>query len=230
MELSERLGALEEDINLIKVEIKTVLVDLREELLKRQGPLPYVEDDGPVIDFVTASHRAGHVRTVPVEAHPAPAPVAPEPEWQPAPEARPVYTAVAPQPPVSRPTQPEPAPIDYTGQPAAPLESPPTASATTVNWGVVQIASLGKWAENASKRVGRTRLEELLSVYGLLTGREDVAIKEALLRMVDLCGPRTEPTDVSMNDILVVLSQLDALFRSHNLTEVTVLSMLSEVA
>ena len=48
--------------------------------------------------------------------------------------------------------------------------------------------------------------------------------------MVDLCGVRTEPEDVTMNDVLVVLSQLDALFRSHNLTEVTVLSMLSEVA
>lgn len=207
MELSEKLIALEEDINLIKVEIKTVLVDLREELLKRQGPLSFGGGgDVPVIDFVSASNRAPQGRTdLPQDRTP--------------PGAEPHHTPLR----VASDDQP---PVDF-GVPAAPSSPVP---AEVGPWGVIQIASLGKWAETASRRVGRRRLEELLSVYGLLTGRDDVAVKEALLRMVDLCGVRAEPEDVTMNDVLVVLSQLDALFRSHNLTEVTVLSMLSEVA
>lgn len=207
MELSEKLNALEEDINLIKVEIKTVLVDLREELLKRQGPLSFGGGEAPVIDFVRASNRAPQGRAdIPQDRTPPGA----EPDGTP--------------PRVTNDDQPA---VDF-GLPAAAVASP--GPADTGPWGVIQIASLGKWAETASRRVGRRRLEELLSVYGLLTGRDVVAVKEALLRMVDLCGVRAEPEDVTMNDVLVVLSQLDALFRSHNLTEVTVLSMLSEVA
>jgi hypothetical protein len=89
---------------------------------------------------------------------------------------------------------------------------------------------MGKWAEAATRRVGRRRLEELLGVYSLLTGEPQDAAREALLRMLDLCGATHEPQNVSMNDVVTVLSQLDALFRSNSITEVTVLSLLSDAA
>ena len=48
--------------------------------------------------------------------------------------------------------------------------------------------------------------------------------------MLDLCGANTEPDSVSMNDVLTVLSQLDALFRTNAITESTVFSILADAA
>lgn len=257
MELQERLGTLEEELNLLKVEIKTVLVDLREELLKREGPMGPAESP-PVIDFVSASQGPRHNRPAAPEPAAHAAPTAPphahtpaeghpaRPEW---PGAQRVQLPAAdyqtepdwPEEPAHRagppnyPHEDGRAMIDFTQPghtPAAPAPAPamPPPPSGELTWGVVQIASLGKWAEMAARRIGRSRLEEVLSVHELLTGRHDAAVREALLRMVDLCGAGPGPQDVSMNDVLAVLAQLDALFRSHSLSEVTVLSMLSEVA
>ena len=38
VELSDKIAALEDEINVLKVEVKAVLVDIRDELIKRDGP------------------------------------------------------------------------------------------------------------------------------------------------------------------------------------------------
>jgi hypothetical protein len=226
MELSERIKGIEEEVNLIKIEIRTVLVDIRDELLKRSGPFP-VSGDGMFTGFAIDESVPAAVGLMnePVElsAPVAPSPLSPVPDlrMEPEPMARPaVPHHAAAQPHFAEP--PREAQPESRGDVAM--------AGADKAWGVLDIASLGKWAEGATRRVGRKRLEELLGVYELLTGKPEASAKQAVLRMLDLCGATTEPDSVSMNDLLTVLSQLDALFRSSSITEVTVLSLLAEAA
>ena len=239
VELSDKIAALEDEINVLKVEVKAVLVDIRDELIKRDGPFANApagrpapagsdESDGAIGDpgfpnVVRLHSPAGPEPEAPFPASAAPPPVAgmPAAGIQGIPASQPTLDAIdADQKQANfqqliannqRPQVPH--------VPGVPRE-----------WGVLDIASMGKWAEAATKRVGRKRLEELLGVYELLTGEPQAEARQALLLMLDLCGATHEPPNVSMNDVVTVLSQLDALFRSNSITEVTVLSLLSDAA
>lgn len=214
MELTERLGAIEDEVSLLKVEIKTILVDIREELLQDSGPFA-----------VQASPGAALVEP------PNPTRIVPErlPDGS-------IGSALVPG--YEAPAQPEEEPMNRIDEPIpfqrtnAPIMSqgPIAKGEMKKDWGVLDIASLGKWAEGATRRIGRRRLEEVLNVYELLTGMPPKSARDALLRMLDLCGQAPEPETVAMNDIVAVLSQLDALFRTNAITEVTVLSLLSDAA
>jgi hypothetical protein len=228
MEFTDRIAALEDEINVLKTEIKAVLVDIRDELMKKKGPFAvqsgesratgpadpgfevdsndldiYAEPTARILRMDAASRGPGN-ETATLVQPPAPAPATPDD----------LVTRLSKMAHAgaTMPSRPMPAP-------GAPRE-----------WGVLDIASMGKWAEAATRRVGRKRLEELLGVYQLLTGEPQQEPKDALLLMLDLCGANHEPANVSMNDIVTVLSQLDALFRGNAITEVTVLSLLSDAA
>ncbi|MGD9935239.1 MAG: hypothetical protein AB7T37_16205 [Dehalococcoidia bacterium] len=245
MELSDKIAALEDEINVLKVEVKAVLVDIRDELIKRDGPFAGVHANrpAPAADSETGdaigdpgypkvvrlhgAAGAAQEETFPLGAPPAPAAPPPAPA---------VPQAAVPQGlPASAPVQDA---IDVYQKQASFQQllsnnqrpQAPHTPGTPREWGVLDIASMGKWAEAATKRVGRKRLEELLGVYELLTGEPQAEARKALLLMLDLCGATHEPPNVSMNDVVTVLSQLDALFRSNSITEVTVLSLLSDAA
>lgn len=245
MELSDKIAALEDEINVLKVEVKAVLVDIRDELIKRDGPFAGVQANRPApaasADTEIDAADPGFPKVV--RLHGAPAGEMDQP--------------VSPGAPAAGPAAPMAAPAQAELKPQAIPASPPVMDAIDAyqkqanlqqilannqrsgvpqlpgvprEWGVLDIASMGKWAEAATKRVGRKRLEELLGVYELLTGEPQAEARKALLLMLDLCGATHEPPNVSMNDVVTVLSQLDALFRSNSITEVTVLSLLSDAA
>jgi hypothetical protein len=223
MELTDRLAALEDEINVLKTEVKTVLVDIRDQLMKPKSPFAAPAVVSSEAATIAAPWDAGV--TAPLDD----------------PELRVVKMPPAGQAPAEAaafPAAPAQAPADdlvtrlsrlQQTQPGR-LTAAPNVPGAPREWGVLDIASMGKWAEAATRRVGRKRLEDLLGVYSLLTGEPQDAAREALLRMLDLCGADHEPQNVSMNDVVSVLSQLDALFRSNSITEVTVLSLLSDVA
>jgi hypothetical protein len=221
MELTDRIAALEDEINVLKTEVKTILVDIRDQLMKAKSPFAAGQGAAPAMPPVGSDETGA---TAPlddpslrvVKLHPAGEDSAPEPTRPAKPEAQLHDDLVARLGKL-------PAAGLQGGRQAAPAAGPR-------EWGVLDIASMGKWAEVATRRVGRRRLEELLGVYSLLTGEPQEAAREALLRMLDLCGANHEPQNVSMNDVVTVLSQLDALFRSNAITEVTVLSLLSDAA
>lgn len=229
MELSDKIAALEDEINVLKVEVKAVLVDIRDELIKRDGPFAAAPTGRIAAQPATeageeAIGEPGLPRIVRLpgvaELDLAPA-SPPDVAAPPLAAARPAVDAIdlyQKQVQLQQVAAANPRP-QAPQVPGAPRE-----------WGVLDIASMGKWAEAATRRIGRKRLEDLLGVYELLTGHPQPEARQALLRMLDLCGANHEPTNVSMNDVVTVLSQLDALFRSNSITEVTVLSLLSDAA
>jgi hypothetical protein len=229
MEFTDRIAALEDEINVLKTEIKAVLVDIRDELMKKKGPFAapagesrakgpadpgleadsddldiYAEPTARILKLDAGARGAGHEPATLIQP-PAPA------------------AAAAPDDLVTRLSK-----MAHGGATMPSRQAP--APGAPREWGVLDIASMGKWAEAATRRVGRKRLEELLGVYQLLTGEPQQEPRDALLLMLDLCGANHEPANVSMNDIVTVLSQLDALFRGNAITEVTVLSLLSDAA
>lgn len=224
MELGERIHQLEEELAVVKTEIRAVLIDLREELLERQGPFMAVAAANQQGDLSEAllpppipfpGNRSAQVEAPEWDLEPAPVP-ANRPPGIPAPAAE------------SRSAQAAEATMEAAvmGWPDAPRDY----AETDREWTVLSIASLGKWAEASTKRIGRRRVEELLSVYSALTGRPDERSRSALLRMLDLCNASEEPANVAMNDLVAVLSQLDGIVRAGGGGEATMLSLLAEAA
>ena len=238
VELSDKIAALEDEINVLKVEVKAVLVDIRDELIKRDGPFAIAPATRPAPTGSDESEGdigdPGFPNVVRLHSTTGPEPESPFP-GSPVPPVASMPAAGIQGVPASQPTLDA---IDAYQKQAnfqqliANNQRPqvPHVPGVPREWGVLDIASMGKWAEAATKRVGRKRLEELLGVYELLTGEPQAEARKALLLMLDLCGATHEPPNVSMNDVVTVLSQLDALFRSNSITEVTVLSLLSDAA
>jgi hypothetical protein len=240
MELTEKIGTLEDELNLLKAEVKAVLVDLRDELLKRDGPFP-MGSAAPAGDPPAAR------QDMPAAAETAPRKLkqTSAPGWDPGYDfAAPIDDVDSPEPipfpsapaPVSRQDRhvrlPEPTAAANAGAiPMPPLASPvPSLDGEGRHWGALDIASMGKFADMARRKIGRARLEEVLTVYELLTGQPTPQARQALLKMADLCSEAAEPEVVAMNDIVTVLTQLDALFRQNAMTEMTMLSLLSAAA
>jgi hypothetical protein len=234
MELTERLNHLEDELKLLKAELRTVLIGIREELLRREGPF---EAGGtvPPVRVTRLEQPAGGG---------PPALAVPPPAASAAPAAVVTGSAElhAPAPPRPLPARtpwlgpPLAHDMPSTHQASAPVQVPAISVALPVDphepceRGVLDIASLGRWADATCRRVGRRRLDEILDVYELLNGSMPEGTRSAVVRMADLCGPRDDPERVGINDVMVVLSQLDGLLRGHGGSEVTLLSLLSEAA
>ena len=237
MEISDRINQLEDELNLLKSEVKTLLVDLREDILIHSSPFtpqmaasaqtirpePIVEQkespaERPPSELSEHSSDGGQL----LETPPALEPSAPEPVRVP----QPVATATAADPipaPMSAPPMENPLP------PKRPEEAAP-ALPSDRNWDRFDIAGLCKWADSAARRIGTNRLKESLDVYELLNGPYPAGTKEAVSRVADLCVGNSEPNQVSMNDIVLVLTQLDALLHRNSQTDLTMLSLLSDAA
>jgi len=253
MELNAKLTTLEDEVRLIKGEVKLILSEIRAAILNQDNPFSdsgqgfsantNALDNRPPIRVVRVpANDEDEFEEQPLSARP---PIAQGDVWedleppqlQPAPpqlqpaqafnEANwsPEPVPQAPPPP-SRPAaatpeaavqqrQPQGSPIS----PEEPTSPQPPASETRHQWGLMTIAGLCVWAEEAVKQVGEERLNVLLDLCEF-TGNIDKESKEALLRLVTIVPADAEKNEKpSVNECLVVLHQLDALIHGEEKVE-----------
>jgi hypothetical protein len=198
VELNQTISELQEEMKLLKGEIKSVLTEIRTAVLNADNPFtldaslaavpppplpepapPAVEHDGP---------RFSVPATPPDDAPAAAEPAAPAP---------------APQPVAAQPVAAQPAP--------APAPPPIEPVQQASDWSLLTVAGLMLWAEDAVATLGTERLRmvvELAAYASLLPpGARDVLVRVAEL------APKKDVNEepASVIDCVVVLHQLEAI-------------------
>jgi hypothetical protein len=210
MELTQQVAGLQDEVKLLKGEIKAILKEVRAALLNRDNP--FAADAPPVFRPVARSNEdqadetfsaglaAIEASQTAQEEPPAPQPAAPAPVAADIHQA-PVPLPVAHQAPVAQ--EPLPAP-----EPPAP------------RWDLLTIASLTAWAEDALATLGPKRFHvvlELACFAELLTPD----VRDVLAGLAELM-PEQQKRDerpLHVNESLVVLRQLEAILQGEKVTK-----------
>jgi len=226
MEITAQMTALEDEVTILKGEIKSILEEIRTAVLERESP--FAPESGlPVFRRVERSEPIGEPSSQPEEApqgaitapataeaveDPLPRVVRAEPAATPL-EAR-EGPAVAPVPSMPEAAVARPAaanPETGGGSALAPAPPMPEAAAPQL-WSVSTIASLVAWVDETTSRLGPTHLHMILDLAGF-AGLLPLEAEEALLKVVKLASSRKDSATVSVNDTLVALRQLEAVFQ-----------------
>jgi hypothetical protein len=203
MELNQTVSALQEEMKLLKGEIKTVLKDIRSAVLSNDNP------------FVLG---AGAVASIPDASGPRDEPTIEEDDPGSAAEPDPEPSLVAPEAPLKRRvtgapaagTEPTPLPAKEREEPAGPPE---------LRWNLLTIAGLMTWAEDAVGTLGRHRFEIVLEL-ACLAELVSPQVRDVLGRIAQL-APAREMGNQPMNVIegLVVLHELEAILHGERITK-----------
>ncbi len=191
-----RLAALEDEVKIIKGEVKQVLTEIRSAILAKDSPF---EDDA-------AQRSLRPVHIVPAVAE-QPARVE---QVEPSQEAVPQSGEQASGAPARaeaqhRATQPG---ALATLSPATVVEPEYFRPPRTPSWSLLTIANIASWAEEALERVGAQRLNVLLDlceVSGYLTSEERGALNG--ITALEASEPMVR---ASAGDVAVLLNQLEA--------------------
>lgn len=192
--LNSKVSALEDEMRIVKGEVKQVLTEIRSAILVMDNP------------FEESGARPRAVQVVPaVPEEPAriePVPAAPAVPTHDAPPT--LLHAVPPSPPEA-PLQP------HFDAPAATERARASAPVAAPRWSLLTVASLAAWAEEALQRLGAQRLAILLDLCetaGYLTPEA----RQALGRVAELDLP-APPERAAPMEVTVLLRQLDALLQ-----------------
>jgi len=230
MELNAKIASLEDDVKLLKGEVKLILSEIRTAILGQDNPFadpgqalradPAALESRPPIRVVRVASEDDEAET-----SEQPSPKAPEAIWDDEAETLVPEPATAVEEP--QPEEPAPAPVRPVATRQAPVQppepvpiarvepAPAPAPGSTPRWSLITVAGLAVWAEEAVKQIGSERLRILLDLCEF-TGYLSGPAKEALLKVTSLglqAEERTTPP--SANECLVVLCQLDALMRGE---------------
>lgn len=231
MELNAKIASLEDDVKLLKGEVKLILSEIRTAILGQDNPFadpgqalradPGALESRPPIRVVRVASEDDEAET-----SEQPSPKAPEAIWDDEAETLVPEPATAVEEP--QPEEPAPAPVRPVATRRAPAQppepvpiarvepAPAPAPGSTPRWSLITVAGLAVWAEEAVKQIGSERLRILLDLCEF-TGYLSGPAKEALLKVTSLglqAEERTTPPP-SANECLVVLCQLDALMRGE---------------
>ena len=198
MELNQTISELQEEMKLLKGEIKTVLKEIRTAVLNNDNPFtldvssqaaPPQERPEPVPSGAEAAGPYFSVPATPEAETPAP------------------QEPAAPAPVPLRPQEPAPAAVEPAPAPPAPAGA---------DWSLLTVAGLMLWAEDAVATLGTERLRVVveLAAYAQLLppGARDVLVRVAEL------APKKEPSEehASVIDCVVVLHQLEAILHGEH--------------
>lgn len=236
LELTGQISALEDDVKVIKGEVKSILEEIRTALLDRDNPFsPQVQANLESVKALAAEREA--LLTAPANMpvfQPAPRPGPTEEEANQGPSLPPAADGpttppgpVPPPPTAEGPTTPPgPVPGPATGDqmndtvPQAP-PAPPTEEETGPEaWSVSTIASLVAWIDETTSRLGPTHLHitlDLARFGGLLPPEAE----DVLLKVIKLATSRKDSGSPSVNDILLALRQLEAILRGEDADELS---------
>ena len=193
MELGSKVTLLEEEVAVLKGEIKTILQEVRTAVLARENP------------FAAGVHENLQIPTPQVE--PAPLPANQEPAAQ-QPEAPPKVVQLASAP---EPAQPD-ATTPFLGRDetdaARPMASKPPANR---RWSVASLATLIAWTQETAARMDASDMDILLSLarYG---GLIDTELEATLLKLsTPLFETDPQPRQKGVGEYLLALRELSAL-------------------
>jgi hypothetical protein len=230
--MEAKIAALEEEISILKGEIKSILQEVRTAILASENPFTGT-------GAMTRPHSdPGDVKVVQLPAPPAPVAAAsapaPAPDYGPAHPPHGPATQPAPPPPYesvqhgSAPT----APRDEEGQPyedvAAQMPRPEEARQAPPRRGpqserrlvasaprqdapdVRALAALLTWVEETRERLDQRGYKVVLGLarYGALI---DAELEQTLLTAAETVGGREPQEHTSVNDSIVALRQLEAI-------------------
>jgi len=217
-QLGGKVAALEDELKIIKGEVKQVLTEIRSAVLAKDNPFDGkgLGRTAPAKVHIVPAAEAEPSRVEPILPNPEPEPPAVKPEPSAAsPAAPPVARANEPAPsPASAMAEPEPGrePIAMTPRPSAAAVAAPAAPRQP-RWSLLTIASLAAWAEDAMRKLGALRLEILLDLCeaaGYLAPESRAAL--ARVTQLEVAIPEQPPAPT---DTVVLLRQLDALLQGE---------------
>lgn len=217
MEINAKIASLEDDIKVLKGEVKTILKEIRTALLSQSNPFA-AGSGGPIFKPQERPTKPSDLDSEPETEEEAETPAeaaAPVPEEAtPPPAVAPVPEEAAP-PPASRVAPP---------QAGAPISAPqPLPAEPAPRWSLMTIASMAAWAEDAAATLGSQRLQIILDLAEF-AGLVPEELKEALLRLTKLGkskGAGGEDGVASVNQSLVVLRQLEAILQGEDPDELS---------
>jgi hypothetical protein len=213
MEITAQMAALEEEVKLLKGEIKSILEEIRTSVLA--GDNPFARQGGlPVFQPIERSDAASEPAPAPVEPPrgPTTAPATASEVEDPLPRVLRVEPTATP--PEAR-YGPESAPLPTMAGSGGPEVTPLPAKAEAAipqAWNVSTIAGLIAWVDETTSRLGTTHLQMILDLAPF-AGLIPPEAEEALLKVVKLASSRKDSATVSVNDTLVALRQLEAIFQ-----------------
>jgi len=219
MEITAQIAALEEEVKLLKGEIKSILEEIRTTVLARDNP--FASQGGlPVFQPIERSGAASEPAPASEEAPPsvtrAPATASEDP--------LPHVLRVEPTAPPETRGGPESAPLPTMaggGPEVTPLPAMVEAAVPQA-WSVSTIAGLIAWVDETTSRLGTTHLQMILDLAPF-AGLIPPEAEEALLKVVKLASSRKDSATVSVNDTLVALRQLEAIFQGAESDEMSFL-------
>ena len=219
MELNNKIMAIEEEVKLIKTEIKTVLVDLRETMNSYENP--FVNAGPPVKNSADRGITANPNSEESVPAtEPAKEPVnepinAPPEQYNPQAAAVPVNAP--PEPYKEHPGIP-PKNVEYSelkrgginnGGVIDNIYQNKLAGGTNID--IITLTRLMNWTDNALYTIGKDKLNAIIDLYDA-TGRLPKETKDVIIR-IEVFSPANSrpPVDkaAEMKDCIDVLYHLD---------------------
>ncbi len=195
MELTQQVATLDDELKLLKGEIKVILREIRAAVLSNNNPF-----------------------TMDISALDAPAPSVPD-ETAATKEEAPPEPAM-PELPLAGPA----APTGLIGPPVAPGGPPPPAQEETnaskgQRWSILTIAGLMAWAEDAVATVGSDRFRTILELATLAELLPE-DMRDVLDRLAKLApaGGRDKDKPINVIECVVVLHQLEAILQGETPT------------
>jgi len=212
MEITAQMAALEEEIKLLKGEIKSILEEIRTSVLARDNPFA-TQGGLPVFQPIERTEPASEPSPAPEETPEGPsrAPATASEVEDPLPRVLRVEPAATP--PETR-DSPEVTPLPGmagSGPQVTPLPAMAEAAVPQA-WSMSTIAGLIAWVDETTSRLGTTHLQMILDLAPF-AGLIPPEAEEALLKVVKLASSRKDSATVSVNDTLVALRQLEAIFQ-----------------
>jgi hypothetical protein len=229
MELTAQMAALEEEIKVLKGEIKLILTEIRTAVLNQDNPFvpgtgvpvfrpverpaaasnTLAEGEPEVEDGSSASALQQAAASEPTD--PAPRVVQIEPGADhPTSDRAPAPT---PEPRVT-PAEPVRSQPSTFGRPEAASMSEAEQDAAPTVWSASTIAALVAWADETASRVGPTHLQMILEL-ARFAGLVYSEAEEPLLKVIKLASSCEDGAAASVNDCLVALRQLEAILRGE---------------
>ena len=201
--LNSKVAALEDEMRIVKGEVKQVLTEIRSAILAQ---------DSPFIEGGQAARNAARpVQIVPaVKEEPARVeivmPQSEAPVAAPAAHATDDHVAAPHVAPAASPS-----PVHH--EPERPTTALAPSPRPAPRWSLLTVASLAAWAEEAFQRIGAQRLAILLDLCEV-SGYLPQEARQALARVGELDLPAPEQAASPM-EVTVLLRQLDALLQGE---------------
>lgn len=222
MKDEQRINALEEEVKVLKNEIKTVLLDLREQCLTAQNPFGY--SGGTTIAIPTSGQRESQAEETKAETSL---------------ETKAGGQVNMPES-ASRNTLPrlwqEAGPDDEEEAeeellPKGPMSSHKRTREHNLSAGkskvdLVVVAGLTHWIDQSTAKLGKERTEILVEM-SFAMGHLPEKLKDALIRMIRVSHHELKGQSITSSDYLSILAQLENLLADPKQQDKALLSILS---